>query len=116
MLRIAFAVAAAVAIAGCGSLETKAALVNVGDTKEAVLDRMGAPIDRQTYGQMEAWQYCQTGAGFGYHDYRIVWFDAGIVSGLNSYKSTRPGTSCQADLQQVRWEEAPDATVEVRAR
>ena len=49
MLRTAFAVAASVALVGCGSLETKAALVNVGDTREVVLDRMGAPVDRQTH-------------------------------------------------------------------
>lgn len=106
----------AVVLAGCGSLERKAVLINPGDTKEQVLATMGTPDDRQFEGDAEAWQYCQTGAGFGYHDYRIVWFRRGKVTGLGSYKSGRPASSCTTDIRQVRWEEAPDFKVEVRSR
>lgn len=57
-----------IALAACGSLEKKSILVNVGDGKELVVAQMGPPDDRQVKEENEAWQYCQTGAGFGYHD------------------------------------------------
>ena len=88
----------AVLLSACGSLEKKAALLNSGDTKEQVLAAMGSPDDRQLKGENEAWQYCQTGAGFGYHDYRTVWFQRGKVTGINSYKSSRAGSSCVTDI------------------
>lgn len=107
----------AVAVSGCGSLERKASLINLGDGKAQVLAAMGGPPDdRQFKGDGEVWQYCQTGAGFGYHDYRQIWFRVGKVIGVNSYKSGRPGSSCVTDIRSVRWEDAPDFTVEVRHR
>lgn len=105
-----------VVMTGCGSLEKKSIQINVGDVKDQVLVAMGVPDDRQMKGENEAWQYCQTGAGFGYHDYRTIWFSSGKVTGVNSYKSTRPGTSCMADIKQVRWEDVPNATIEIRNR
>jgi hypothetical protein len=107
---------AGVLLAACGSLEKKSMLVSVGDTKEQVAARMGAPDDRQVKDANEAWQYCQTGAGFGWHDYRVIWFKEGKVTGLDSYKSTRPGSSCMADIKPVKWEEAPHTIVEIRNR
>lgn len=115
MKRLALVVAATF-IAACGSLEKKAILINPGDTKDQVITALGTPDDRQLQGLDEAWQYCQTGAGFGYHDYRVVWFYDGRVTGLTSYKSTRPGASCRTDLQPIRWEDAPDASIEIRNR
>jgi hypothetical protein len=47
---------------GCGTLEKKTILSNVGDCKERILDVMGPPQDRQVNGQQEAWQYCISGA------------------------------------------------------
>jgi hypothetical protein len=105
-----------IGIASCGSLERKAALINPGDTKEMVLEKMGPPGDRQFNGQYEAWQYGQTGAGFGYHDYRIVWLYEGKVTGLTSYKSHVPASGASSHFRPIRWEEAPDVTVEVRRR
>ena len=103
-------------VTGCGGLETKSSLINVGDDKTKVMSVMGTADDRQVKGKNEAWQYCQTGAGFGYHDYRVIWFYDGRVTGVNSYKSSVPGTSCMTAMREVRWEEAPDVTVEVRQR
>src|SRR5665647_2295887 len=100
----------AVLLVGCGSLEKKAILINLGDAKDQVVAAMGTPDDRQLKGGNEAWQYCQTGAGFGYHDYRTVWFENGKVTGINSYKSTRAGASCVTDIKPVKWEDAPNAT------
>ena len=112
----ALATVFAILLTACGSLEKKAALLNLGDTKEQVLATMGPPDDRQLKGDNEAWQYCQTGAGFGYHDYRIVWLKGGKVTGINSYKSSRPASSCVTDIKPIKWEEAPDTTIEIRHR
>jgi hypothetical protein len=87
-----FTLIAASFLTACGSLERKSIMLNVGDSKEQVLSVMGTPDDRQLQGENEAWQYCQTGAGFGYHDYRTIWFFRGKVTGINSYKSSRPGS------------------------
>ena len=97
-------------------MDKKSVLINAGDSKEQVLKIMGPPDDRQFKGKDEAWQYCQTGAGFGYHDYRIIWFYNEKVTGINSYKSTRPGVSCVTDIKAVRWEDAPDRAIEIRER
>ena len=107
---------AAVILSACGSLEKKSALINPGDTKERVLSVMGPPGDRQFRGKDEAWQYGQTGAGFGYHDFRVVWFYDGKVTGLTSYKDHTPASSAASHFKPIRWEEAPDRTVEIRMR
>lgn len=103
-------------LVACGSLEKKSVLIEIGDDKDHVLKIMGPPDDRQLKGSNEAWQYCQTGAGFGYHDYRVNWLYNGKVTGLNSYNSSRAGSSCMTDIRPVRWEDAPDATIEIRNR
>ena len=101
-------------MAGCGTLDNKTILLNVGDSKKAVLDVMGTPMDRQISGQQEAWQYCVSGAGFGWNDHKIIWFNAGHVTGINSYRSGVSG--CQGGIQPVRWENAPDSVLEIRRR
>lgn len=101
---------------GCGTLEHKTILIDPGANKERVLEIMGTPDDRQFQGSQEAWQYCVTGAGFGYHDYRVIWFKDGKVTGITSNKINIPGSSCMAGIGPVRWENAPDTTVEIRNR
>ncbi|MDP2806134.1 MAG: hypothetical protein Q8O24_09365 [Gallionellaceae bacterium] len=101
-------------LSGCGTLENKTILLNVGDSKKAVLDVMGTPADRQISGQQEAWQYCVSGAGFGWNDHKIIWFNAGQVTGINSYRSSVSG--CQGGIKPVRWENAPDSVLEIRRR
>ena len=115
-MRNIFAIILIIFVSACVSLEKKSILVSIGDSKDRVLEVMGTPDDRQLKGDNEAWQYCQTGAGFGYHDYRIFWFYKGKVTGINSYKSTRAGSSCMADVRPVNWEEAPNAILEIRNR
>ena len=105
-----------IVLTACGTLDKDSLLVNNGDTKEKVLKIMGPPDDRQLKGKNEAWQYCQTGAGFGYHDYRLFWFYDGKITGVNSYKSSRPASSCVTDIRQVNWEDAPNFSVEIRNR
>jgi hypothetical protein len=116
MKKITILFSTALLLSACGSLEKKAMLINIGDTKAQVAAQMGPPDDRQVKDSNEAWQYCQTGAGFGWHDYRVIWFRDGRVTGLNSYKSTRAGSSCMADIKAVRWEDAPDTVIEFRSR
>ncbi len=45
-------------VVACGSLEKKAALLNIDDTKEQVLAVMGPADDRQLKGEIKVWQYC----------------------------------------------------------
>ncbi len=101
-------------VVGCGTLDNKTIILNAGDSKERVLEVMGPPIDRQMKGQQEAWQYCVSGAGFGWNDHKIIWLNAGRVTGINSYRSG--GSGCSGNIQPVRWESAPDSVVELRQR
>jgi len=103
-------------LSACGTLEKKSFLVSAGDGKEKVLSIMGPPGDRQFRGKDEAWQYGQTGAGFGYHDFRVIWFYDGKVTGITSYKDYTPATSAAAHFKPIRWEDAPDRTLEFRVR
>jgi hypothetical protein len=106
----------ALLVTGCGSMERKAVLINPGDDKAAVLKVMGTPRDRQFKDSNEAWQYCQSAPG--YYDYRIVWFHSGEVTGISSYKKPAymGSLTCAGQLESVRWEDAPDTTIEVRNR
>ena len=99
---------------GCGTLDSKTILISVGDNKEKVLEIMGVPEDRQMQKNQEAWQYCVSGAGFGYNDHKIIWFNSGLVTGITSYKTTRTG--CTGGIRAVRWESAPDYVLETRER
>lgn len=106
----------AILLTACGTLERRAAQIYPGMSAEQVRRLLGSPQDRQFSGNEEVWQFCKTGAGFGYHDYRAVWFRDGKVTGVNSYKSGRPASSCARDIKPVRWEDAPDKVIEIRSR
>jgi len=103
-------------LSACGTLEKKSILLSPGDDKNKVLEVMGTPDDRQFQGKNEVWQYCVTGAGFGYHDYRIIWFYDSHVTGITSYKDSTPASSCKGHFKSIRWEDAPDRTLEIRNR
>lgn len=99
---------------GCGTLDDKTVLIDAGDTKEEVIELLGSPQDRQFQQAQEAWQYCVSGAGFGYNDHKIIWFNEGLVTGITSYKTTRSG--CAGAFKTITWEEAPDFSIETRER
>lgn len=103
-----------VLIQGCGTLDSKTIQITHGDDKNKVLSIMGMPDDRQMKQYQEAWQYCVSGAGFGYNDHKVIWFYMGTVSGVTSYKTTRTG--CMGGIRQVNWQSAPDFVVETRNR
>jgi len=104
-------------LSGCfGTLAKKTMQINLGDDKETVTNAMGSPEDRQFRGTNEAWQYCETDAGISYDDYRIVWFYDGRVSGITSYKNSDKFGACASFFKSIRWEDAPDTTIELRER
>ncbi len=101
-------------IQGCGTMDNKTILIDPGDPKQKIVEIMGAPYDRQFQGSKEAWQYCVSGAGFGYNDHKIIWFTNKRVTGITSYRTSRTG--CTGHVKTIRWEDAPDYTVEIRNR
>ncbi len=103
-----------VSLKGCGTLDSKTIMINTGDSKSEVLAVMGVPKDRQLEQGQEAWQYCVSGAGLGYNDHKIIWFDEGVATGITSYKSSRSG--CTGALKTIKWEDAPDVVIETRER
>lgn len=114
MIQLAWLAYVTFLLAACGSLEKKSILVSNGDSKQQVIEVMGTPDERQLQGDKEAWQYCTSGAGFGWNDHRIIWFQQGRVTGITPYKSY--STGCTGAIQPVRWESAPNAVVEIRNR
>lgn len=77
---------------------------------------MGPPQNRQFSGNNEAWQWCATDYTGGAGDqYVLVWLRDNRVSGLERYTNTLLGT-CETYFRQIRFEDAPDATLEVRYR
>jgi hypothetical protein len=103
-----------VTLSACGTLEKKTILININDDKSRVIEIMGTPEDRQMEGQNEAWQYCMFGAGIGYNDHRIIWFNSGRVTGITSYRTTGPG--CTMNFKTIRWEDAPHEINEYRLK
>lgn len=112
--RIVGAFVVSLILFGCGTMDDKTILINVGDSKDKVTNILGVPQDRQLKYQSEAWQYCVSGAGFGYNDHKIIWFEDSKVIGITSYRSNRSG--CEGAIKTVNWEEAPDVIIEARER
>ena len=109
-------IGAALALVACRGMElaNKTLAIDRGDSKEEVLKAMGTPQDRQFLADYEIWQYCITGAGFGYHDYRAIWFRPDKVIGITSYKDQTPASSCKGHFRTLQVQDAPDYVVEVR--
>lgn len=90
--------------------------ISPGQTKQDVVKILGPPENRQFQGRNEAWQYCETDmTGFSGDDYVVVWFFDGVVTGMNNYKNTLIG-GCEMFFRDIRWEDAPDSTIEIRVR
>lgn len=101
-------------VAACGTLKEKTIQISPGDSKQKVISILGAPDDRQFRESQEAWQYGSV-VSIGICEYTIVWFNKGIVSGLNSYRNSSVA-GCRVGIQSVKWENAPDSVIEVRNR
>lgn len=92
------------------------AQVSNGMAAAQVQQLLGPPQNRQFSGSDEAWQYCETDyTGFAGDQYVLIWLNNGRVAGLERYTNTLFGT-CETYFRQVRFEDAPDMTVELRGR
>jgi hypothetical protein len=101
-------------LSGCGTLENKVSQINPGDDKKQVLAIMGAPGDRQFQGKDEAWQYRKMRVG-GFN-FRVIWFYDGKVTGITSYTQYGSALSDATTFKPVRWEDAPNYTLELRTQ
>ena len=120
MRSLAFAAASsALLVIGCAtgqSLLNRALSIDRGQTRQQVIDDLGAPRDKQVRGDDEAWQYCRSGLWL--HEYVVVWFHQNQVTGVTTYRLPREGAdpeveplSCSYLFRTVRWEEAPERTI-----
>ncbi|MFA6144919.1 MAG: hypothetical protein WCW84_06110 [Sulfurimonas sp.] len=100
---------------GCATKNKAFFNINAGDSKASVIDKLGYPEDRQFNGKHEAIQYCTTGTSFGVSTFDVVWLYDGKVTGVNSYNLHGAGM-CSGHFESVKWEDAPNQTIEVRQR
>ena len=89
MKKIIFTLIFPIILFGCVTVSSKSIHINPGQSKNDVLSIMDTPDNRQFYKNQEAWQYCSTGAFVD--DYIIIWFENGLVTGMNSYKNSLTG-------------------------
>lgn len=101
-------------VVSCSTLKNKTIQISPGDSKEKVTSILGVPDDRQFKETQEAWQY-GTVVAIGVCEYTVIWFKKSVVSGLNSYRNNSVA-GCRVGIQPIRWENAPDAVIEVRNR
>jgi hypothetical protein len=104
-------------LVGCASFDPKINTIQPGDTKEKITAILGEPEDRQFNGKSEAWQYCKTGTGFGKCGFKTIWFNDSRVTKVVSYSTDCAGFgSCTQHFKSIRWDDAPDHTIEIRER
>lgn len=99
-------------LSACGTVATATSLIFIGDDRNQVISKLGAPFYRQVNGEREAWQYCEINANSSYPEYKLVWIQAGRVTKINSYRSSRAGSSCGADMRIVKWEDPRSVSTE----
>jgi hypothetical protein len=88
----------------CGSLAQKVSQLKLGGTKNEVRAAMGAANYSKAEGNLEIWQYA-TVAGFGYCDYRKIWFWKGKVTSISGYHNASIA-GCSVGLRHINWEAA----------
>ena len=118
-MRLLLVILCSVLLSGCAgriALQDKPAQITPGMTKQELQSLLGPPQNRQFSGSNEAWQYCATDyTGFESDSYLLVWINSGVVTGMQTYRNTLIGT-CESFFRTVKWDEALDATVEIRKR
>ncbi len=92
------------ALSACGSFATKVSQLRVGSTKSEVRSVMGQANYSKSEGNLDIWQYA-TVAGFGYCEYRQIWFWDGRVTSISGYNNVSIA-GCSAGLRRVDWEAA----------
>ena len=102
---------------GCAAtnpLTSNSMKIERGFTKEQVVSILDMPLDKQFHGKDEAWQYCST--GFSTDSFLIVWFYDERVTGMQTYKNNVGVGMCTSFFKTIRWEDAPDRSIEFRLR
>ena len=90
--------------------------IKAGMLTSELRELMGEPQNRQFEGNNEAWQYCSTDySGFETDHYVLVWIVDETVTGMQTYRNAEIGM-CGSFFRTVNWEDAPDASIEVRNR
>lgn len=95
-------------------MKRKALALNPGDSRERVVEVMGAPQDRQFNGNEEALQWCETGSSSDL--YTVVWLTDNKVTTVSNYTRRDHFGSCTNSFKQINWSSSPDTTIEIRER
>jgi hypothetical protein len=93
---------------GCASTGQAVAKLELGMTKQQVLDILGTPADRSFRGTDEAWQY-QEIAGFGQCKYTTAWISDGKLIGVSSRRGESVA-GCGLGSREVDWSEKPSGS------
>lgn len=103
-------------LCGCssGELMKQSLMITPGQSKEDVLSFLGPPGNRQFQGKDEAWQWCST--GMSTDDFLVVWFYDNLVTGITSYNNSQGYGDCGQFYRTIKWEDAPDRSIEIRKR
>ena len=105
-----------VACASQSAIVKSSAHIKPGMSDAELRQVMGEPQNRQFKGKSEAWQYCSTAfSGFEDDHFVLVWIFDGVVTGMETYRDNEFGT-CDRFFRAVKWEEAPNTTIETRKK
>ena len=105
-----------VACASQSAIVKNSAHIKPGMSDGELRQIMGEPQNRQFKGKSEAWQYCSTAfSGFEDDHFVLVWIFDGVVTGMETYRDNEFGT-CDRFFRTVKWEEAPNTTLEIRKK
>jgi len=69
-------------IVGCASYQSATNRIEVGMTKQQVINLMGQPLDRNISGNTETWYYWK--AGWSSNSHVWIYFTDGLVSGMRT--------------------------------
>ena len=100
-------------LSSCANVATKSIDLEPGMSKAELKSLLGRPGDRQFSGNIEAWQYCDT--GFAKDEYLIVWLANDKVVETQRYENAYSIGMCSS-FTTIDWEDAPDKIVELRVR
>jgi len=106
-----------ISLSACAShtrLNEGSSKIRPGMTSAELQEAMGPPQNRQFRESQEAWQWCSTGL-MESDSYVLAWLTKGVVTGMQTYRNSRTGP-CDSFFRTANWQEAPDATIELRHR
>lgn len=91
-----------------GSVNTKtydhARQATAGMSKADVIKLAGEPGNKQTHGNREAWQYCQTGMVDYSDKYVIIFFQDDKVAYTDGYTQSQGKGPCKWFYRPVKWQ------------